>query len=157
MRSNLLVVMCIVGPALASMVGCYRLDPVLMPSRPLRPGDLPAIESATGLNLPDIRVVKHIAVLHGKDTIIFLELELPEKDAATALEAVKSRAEPLDPSRVFSPTPVVPWFVMPPEGVRAAFAEPNWLSMAFCAPRKGHVAVFVISSRGNDALYDIFN
>ena len=131
------------------------------PTRTLRPADLGAIESTIGLELPNITVVQSIALLHGKDTTLFLKLVVPEKSAESMFRIVEGRCKRMEPERMSGLESAVPWFRFAPGDRPQAFRDPNGFSFAFCQPRNGAVEIFILGGPPHGglwtALHDIFD
>ena len=111
-------------------------NPLYEPKRPLQPSDLPAIEEAIGLDLPNIQAVKNIVLWHGKDTTLYAKLEVSGEQGGKLLEVVKNRAEPYDRWPISSPEPMAAWFRPPLGGMLPEHLMPR-MACASCSVCRG--------------------
>jgi len=126
--------------------------PFLEPTHSLQVTDLPAIESAIRLELPDIGAVKAMALIHGKDSTLCLKLVVPFDYGRAMLEAVRARSKPAESSRLSPISSVVPWFRIEDGEKAQVFDEGGADYIAFCDPNAETTTIYVTAGSSSERL-----
>jgi len=164
MRSGRFVVRTVVAVIFVAAIAMYLRHVgsaglgLLEPTLPLQNTDLIAIESTIQLKLPGISAVRNIALLHGKDNTLFLEIIVPDETASKLKATVSARSRAVRHSDVLWGVP--PWFAVSEEKVDSAYEEAPLTYVVFCKPDSGTTVIYIrvssMSERITTGVYNIF-
>ena len=138
-------------------------SPIYRPCRPLRPEHLSALGKAVGFRIPEVDDVENIALLHGKDSTLFIRIVVPNDYARELLRQARARGRAIEASHIGKAPRDLSWFEVSSDEVVAAFIveDYGYYQIVFCRPRPEGTRLYVEVGSGTKRLsrdvYSIFS